>query len=308
MKNIFLPFLLCFFYTASFAQEVDSTQLFLDAIEQSLNYETGTIELESRNATLTVPEGFRYLNRKQSMYVLSDLWGNPADTSVLGLLVPENKGVLADDSWVFVLSFDELGFVEDDDAEDIDYDDLLADEQKETQEESKQRVQMGYEAIELVGWASKPYYDKEKKVLHWAKELKFADAETNTLNYNLRVLGRKGVFVINAVASMNELPEVKSSISHVISSVEYKEGHRYADFTPGVDQVAAWTIGGLVAGKILAKAGFFALLLKFWKLIAVAVIGFGGAIWRRISGKPKDDEQQLAEAEDAPEIPTGPES
>jgi uncharacterized membrane-anchored protein len=44
--------------------------------------------------------------------------------------------------------------------------------------------------------------------------------------------------------------------------------------------VAAWTVGGLVAGKVLAKVGFFAGLLKFWKVIAIGLAAAGTAIWR----------------------------
>jgi uncharacterized membrane-anchored protein len=47
-----------------------------------------------------------------------------------------------------------------------------------------------------------------------------------------------------------------------------------------VDEVAAWTVGGLVAGKVMAKAGFFVVLLKFWKVIALAVAGAGSFVWR----------------------------
>jgi uncharacterized membrane-anchored protein len=269
----------------NYGQEVDSTQLKIDAIEKSLHYKTGTIELESGNAKLTVPEGFRYLDKAQSLYILTDLWGNPADSSILGMLVPANKGVLATDSWVFTISYDEMGYVKDDDAEDIDYDDLLKEQQKEIKEENPERIKQGYQPIEFIGWASHPYYDKDKKILHWAKELKFGADTSHTLNYNLRVLGRKGIFMLNAVASMNDLPAVKSNIDKVIGSVAFNEGSKYADFNPDVDEVAAWSIGGLVAGKILAKAGFFALLLKFWKLIAFAILGAGGTIWKFIQRK-----------------------
>jgi uncharacterized membrane-anchored protein len=265
------------------SQELDSTQFQIALIEQSLKYETGTIELE--NATLVVPDGFRYLDKKQSIFVLSDLWGNPVDSAVLGLLVPESRGVLAPNSWVFSINYEELGYIEDDDADDIDYDDLLEEQQTETREGNAQRVELGYPAIELVGWASSPFYDKDKKVLHWAKELKFGEDSLHTLNYNLRVLGRKGVYVMNAIASMNEMPEVKSSIDKVTSSVAFNDGSKYADFNPEIDEVAAWTVGGLVAGKVLAKAGFFAIVLKFWKIIALAVAGVGGAVWKYFTGK-----------------------
>jgi uncharacterized membrane-anchored protein len=269
----------------NYGQEVNSTQLKIDEIEKSLKYKTGVIELESGSAKLTVPDGFRYLDKAESMYVLTDLWGNPADSSILGMLVPVNRGLLQADGWAFTISYDEMGYVKDDDAADINYDDLLQEQQKETKEENPERIKQGYQPIEFIGWASHPYYDKDRKILHWAKELKFGADTLHTLNYNLRVLGRKGIFMLNAVASMRELPEVKSNINKVIGSVEFKEGSKYADFNPEVDEVAAWSIGGLVAGKILAKVGFFALLLKFWKIIAFAILAASGTIWKFIRGK-----------------------
>jgi uncharacterized membrane-anchored protein len=138
--------------------------------------------------------------------------------------------------------------------------------------------------------------------LHWAKELKFGTDSLSTLNYNLRVLGRKGIFMLNAVASMDELNEVKSAIDKVITSVEFNEGSRYADFDSNIDEVAAWTIGGLVAGKILAKVGIFAVLAKFGKVIIFGLIAAGGFIWRFITGKRKkndDDDNASSNMEDA---------
>ena len=61
---------------------------------------------------------------------------------------------------------------------------------------------------------------------------------------------------------MLQLPDVKQNIEPVLASVSYTDGNKYGDFNPELDEVAAWTIGGLVAGKVLAKAGIFALLLK----------------------------------------------
>lgn len=269
--------------------QVDSAQMQIDEIENSLKYETGTIELPACKAKLKVPEGFRYLDAKQSQYVLSDLWGNPADNTILGLLVPADRGVLAPNSWVFTISFDEIGYVKDDDAEDIDYDDLLEEMQKETKDANVERQKLGYAPIELVGWASKPYYDKNKKVLHWAKELKFGTDSLGTLNYNLRVLGKDGVIVLNAVATMQELKDVKPNIDKVLTSVQFEKGNTYLDFDPKVDKVAAWTIGGLVAGKVLAKVGLFAFIAKFSKLIILGVIAAAGAVWNFMRGRKKKE-------------------
>ncbi|MFZ4561619.1 MAG: DUF2167 domain-containing protein, partial [Saprospiraceae bacterium] len=97
-------------------------------------------------------------------------------------------------------------------------------------------------------------------------------------------IGVSTVLVLNAVATMNDLPEVTPHIERIINCVEFDKRYQYADFTPGVDQVAAWTLGSLVTGKMLAKVGFFGLLLKFWKIIVLGLAGLGGAIWKILRG------------------------
>jgi uncharacterized membrane-anchored protein len=290
-KSTLIALIAFIFSLSSFAQ-TDSLQAQLDSIGDSLVYQTGTIEFPSCKAKMIVPEGFKYLDQKQSIYVLHDLWGNPSDSTVLGLLVPSGKGVMGSDSWAFTIEFDNIGYVKDNDAGKINYKKLLKEMQKEVQDENAERAKLGYEPVQLVGWASEPYYDKDKKVLHWAKELKFGEDSLNTLNYNLRVLGKDGVFVLNAVAGMNELNEVKPTIDVVLNSIEFERGSKYADFNPQIDDVAAWTIGGLVAGKVLAKAGIFAVIAKFGKVIAIALAGAGAGVWRFITGKKKETDKQ----------------
>ncbi len=276
----FAALLVSFFYwTSSFAQ-IDSVQVLIDSLEASLQYEQGEIGLRNGLGTLVVPAGFRYLNAEQSRYVLEELWGNPEDTVVMGMIVPENTGVLGDDSWAFIITYEEMGYVKDDDADDIDYEELLDEMKTDATAENEFREKEGYETIEIVGWASKPFYDEDKKVLHWAKEIRFGQNEFNTLNYNVRILGRKGVMIFNAVAPMSELAQVQKSISPVLASFTYADGVKYKDFDPELDDVAAWTIGGLVAGKVLAKAGILAVLLKYIKLIALGVGAIGTGIWK----------------------------
>lgn len=301
MKKTLIGLLACCLFAVSLnAQEVDSAAIEIQKIEESLHYTTGKIRLENGNASINVPKGFQFLDKKQSQYVLTDLWGNPEDTSIIGLLVPEGRGVMAGNSWVYAVSYEEMGHISDDDAEDIDYEELLQQMKEDAVAENAEREKAGYQPVSLIGWAAAPFYDKDKKILHWAKEFKFGKDSLNTLNYNLRILGRKGLFMLNAVATMNELSEVKASINPVISSITFDKGSTYSDFDPDVDEVAAWTIGGLVAGKILAKVGFFAIILKFWKLIALGVVAGASAVWRFIRGKKKEEENEAAEADETP--------
>lgn len=295
-------------FSHAVSQETDSLQWKMDSLENTFKYQTGTIALSNGIGTIEVPKGFKYLDATQSEYALTEVWGNPKGTGTLGMLFPENTGVTTAGSFVFNIQYDELGYVKDDDAGDINYDDLLKDMQKETEEGNAEREKEGYEPIHLVGWAAKPSYNADKKVLYWAKEIQFGSAETNTLNYNVRVLGRKGVVVLNAIAGMDALAEVDKEIPLVLSSFSFSEGNRYGDFNPEVDEVAAWTIGGLVAGKVLAKVGFFALILKFWKIIGVAIIAGGGALWKRIRGRKNEEEELSTEPVLASETPALPDA
>ncbi len=168
----------------------------------------------------------------------------------------------------------------------------LQEGEKETNEA---RAKEGYPGIHLIGWAQQPFYDKENKVLHWAKEIRFDDQEGgHTLNYEIRILGRHGVLSLNAVCKMSELPLVKADINKVLHMATFTQGNTYFDFDPKMDNVAAWSIGGLVAGKVLAKVGFFAILLKYlaagWKFIALGFIALLGFFKRLFSRKKAEKE------------------
>ncbi len=281
----------------SAAVGLDSAQVhalieqYQDSATAGFTFQHGSVELEGGVAMLNLPEGFKFLDKTQSERVIVELWGNPDANGVLGMIFPEADDVLADSSYAFVVQYDEIGYVKDDDADDLDYDDMLKELQKGEKEENDQRVKTGYDPAYLIGWAAKPFYDNDRKILHWAKEIKFGDsAEVNTLNYNVRVLGRKGVLILNAVANMSELPLVQQHVNDVLGIVQFNEGYKYEQFDSKVDDVAAWTIGGLVAGKVLAKVGIFAILAKFGKVIILGLIAAGGAVWRFITGRKKDEQ------------------
>jgi uncharacterized membrane-anchored protein len=207
------------------------------------------------------------------------------------MLFPGAGSPFADSSYAFVITYDGMGYVKDDDADKINYDDMLKEMQEGEKAENEERAKQGYEPIHFAGWAQKPFYDKTNKVLHWAKELKFGEAtDGNTLNYEVRILGRKGVLSLNAVASMSELTLVKNDIDKVLTIASFTKGNTYGEFDSKVDDVAAWTVGGLVAGKVLAKVGFFALILKNIKLVIIALAAVGGGIWRFITGRKKKEE------------------
>ncbi|TRZ43714.1 DUF2167 domain-containing protein [Robertkochia solimangrovi] len=293
--------LLCFtaLSFSAFSQESSDTlnidteaffQARIDSIENSFHYQHGTIEIGEGLATITVPEGFKFLDAEQSQIVLTDLWGNPP-AETYGLLFPEDMSPIHENfTYAVEITYSEDGYIDDTDARELDYDELLAEMKEDMKSTNPARVAEGYPEIELIGWASAPYYDSMNKKLHWAKELHFGGEDENTLNYEIRVLGRKGYLNLNAIGNMPALPIIQNDTETILSSVNFNEGYRYSDFNPDLDEVAAYGIGGLIAGKVLAKAGFFAVILKFWKVIALGVAGGFGILRKKIFGS-KDNKE-----------------
>jgi len=256
---------------------------------KNLKYEQGEIDLGGGLAKLTVPKDFNFLASEDAETVLVKLWGNPpSKEKPLGLLIPAGMTPLSSNAWVVTIDYSEDGFVKDDDAAKINYDDLLKKMQKGIVEDNKARKEQGYPEVTLVGWAEPPHYDATTHKLYWAKQLKFEGEKHDTLNYSIRMLGRKGVLELNAIAGMNQLGEINGETPKILGMVDFKEGSRYADFDPKVDKVAAYGIAALVAGGIAAKMGLFKVLLvgllaakKFVIIGVIAVAAFIKKLFNR---------------------------
>ena len=103
------------------------------------------------------------------------------------------------------------------------------------------------------------------------------------------MLGRKGVLVLNAVANMSQLPQIRREMRQVTAFSDFEAGNRYTDFDGSIDKTAEYGIAALVAGGAAAKLGLFgklfALLLAFKKLIIIGVGAFGIAIAKLFKSK-----------------------
>ncbi len=271
------------------ASEEEQYMAWAAGIWQSLNRRQGDVKLADGAATLKVSKEFYYLDPTDTEKVLVDIWGNPpgSGTETQGMLFPEGTTPFDDGSWGVLVNYEEDGHVSDEDADKINYDELLAQMQEDTRQASEERVSAGYEPVELIGWAAKPFYDKESHKLHWAKEIKFGNNELNMMNYSIRVLGRKGVLVLNFITDMNQKAVVDKHINTVLAMADFDQGSRYADFDPSVDKLAAYGIGALIAGKVLAKTGLIAAAIIFAKKFGVLFLIAIGALWNRFFRRKK---------------------
>lgn len=253
----------------------------------SLHFQTGKITLPNGIATLDLSNKFKYLPPADANRVLQ-AWGNPPSESQ-GMIVPVDSDLFSDTGWAVTVNYMDDGYVKDNDADDIKYDELLKTMQQATEDGNAERTKAGYAAIKLEGWAEQPSYDKATHKYFWAKEISSADQPEHTLNYSVRVLGRKGVLVLNAMSSMNQLDNIKTDMKDVIAFSQFTPSNRYEDFDSKTDKVAAYGLAALVAGGVAAKLGLFAKLLAVLvalkKVIVVAVVAVFAGIKKFFSRK-----------------------
>lgn len=292
MKRLSVLLVTLFVFVSSAAHAASKPETAAE-FENSLTYQKGEVVLPGGVATLKIPDSFRYLGPKDAERVLVEAWGNPEGAGTLGMLFPADVSPVSEQSWGVVITYQEDGYVSDEDADSINYDDLLKDMKEGIAGNNEERQKQGFQSIDLVGWAAMPRYDKETHKLYWAKELGFGAEKEHTLNYNIRVLGRKGVLVLNAVSAMSQLGTVEKEMQQVLAFTDFNAGFRYADYDSKTDKKAAYGIAALVAGGVAAKAGLFtklfALLLAGKKLIFVAVVAVG-AYLRNLLNKRKEGE------------------
>lgn len=259
--------------------------------DMNFQYQTGDIVLPNKVVTLHLGEGYRYLDASETNRLIM-AWGNESYPGSQGAIIPASVDPMSAEGWAVILTYTDDGHVDDSDASEIDYEELLADMKKGTEEHNEARRQANIPAMHIVGWAEPPRYDAEAKKLYWAKELSLEGHDRHSLNYDVRVLGREGVLSMNAVAGMDQLSQIKADMRPLIDVAEFNPGHRYAEFNEDTDRMAEYGLGALIAGGVAAKLGLFAkigaFLVMFKKFIFIGLLGLGGLV-AKLLGRKKDE-------------------
>ena len=198
--------------------------------EKGLHPQGGNIQVPGSHSTLALGDRYYFYPAEDAKRLLVDAWGNPPDSvsGVLGMVFPKGRHFY-DGSWGAVLTYEDTGHIDDKDAASEDYEQVLADMKSGEEEENKARKEAGYGAVNLVGWAQAPSYDAAGKTLIWARNIHFDGEEGNTLNYDVRKLGRTGVLSMNMVDSMDHLGSVRQAALDLGAVVKFDSGSRYAD-------------------------------------------------------------------------------
>jgi uncharacterized membrane-anchored protein len=236
-------------------------------------------------AQIDLPEGYRF-SGKAGVRRFLELTQNPASGNELGVLLPPD----GDDMWFVIFEFNPIGYVKDDEKDDLDADSILSSIREGTAQANKERERRGWSTMNIVGWHTAPHYDLRTNNLTWA--ITGSGADGNVVNYSVRLLGRRGVMNVDLVLSPEQVEAVVPAFETVLESFTFKAGSRYAEFRQG-DKIAAYGLTALVAGgagAALAKSG---LLSKLWKVIVVGIAALVGFI-KKLFGKRSEPEAAAA--------------
>jgi len=227
-----------------------------------------------RVAVFNVPDGYRLAKANDARKLL-EMMGNPTNGTELGLVFSEDR------DWFVTFEFSDIGYVKDDEKDELDADAILESIRDGNDAANETRRERGWPELEITGWEQEPRYDTETRNLVWAVR---AESEGEpVINYNTRRLGRTGVMNITVVADPQDLAAAVPAFNRLMIGFDFVSGKRYGDFCAG-DKIAEYGLTALITGGAAAVAIKSGLFKWLWKAIVagfVAIVAAFKALFRR---------------------------
>jgi uncharacterized membrane-anchored protein len=237
-------------------------------------------------AEVKIPAGWTFTDADGTRVLLRAM-GNLTGTQEAGSVYPGSF------DWFAVFEFDPCGYVKDDEKESLDADEILESKRESNKLGNEERKRMGLPTMEIVGWDVKPHYDEATHNLEWSVRLKSQDQAAETINYEVRLLGRTGVMQVSLVGAPDQMAAALPQFRRLLADHSFVSGKDYGSWREG-DKVAAYGLGALAAGGAVALAAKTGLLSKIWKFLVLGVAAlaawlkrlFGGGKTSRVKRRP----------------------
>ena len=242
---------------------------------------SGKVKIGS-NAEIEIPDGLQLTDGAGASKVLR-MFGNPPSNRDLALLGTPNL------SWWATFKFNADGYVKDDDKDKIDADELLKAHRENQDLGNEQRKKQGLEELSINGWAVPPYYNEQSKAIEFGLRVgrKGAPSSSESVNYNTKILGRRGWMDVDLVCDPSDLESSLAALRSTLKGFTYTSGETYAEYKKG-DKVSEYGVAALLGAGTLAVAAKTGLLAKLWKPIAIGFLALAGAakkVWDKIRGR-----------------------
>lgn len=227
----------------------------------SIQWESGPYTGRIGNhAEIKLPAGFAFTGTQGAQDLL-EIYGNPPNSSILAAIVPEDEEA----DWTLVFQFDDIGYVDDSDRDALDAEALIKAFRDGIPAGNRERRSMGLEELHGMDWQVPPFYDPQTNNLTWGLKLDFASG--SAINYDIRILGRRGVMQATLVGAPETYAAALPQVKTLLADFSYLSGNKYAEWSQG-DKVAGVGLAGLVAGGGVVAAAKTGLLAKIGLILA----------------------------------------
>jgi uncharacterized membrane-anchored protein len=247
---------------------------------------------------IDLPDGMILLERAEARKLLEK--GGDSGENALAIV-----GKL-DANWMIVIEYDDVGYVNDSDADQLDAKELFASYEQGTKQQNVRRKSLGVPELILDGWSEMPAYKRDLRRLVWG--LKAHTTEGPVINFFTRILGRNGYISLNLIDSPDAIEQAKLDSAALLQAVRYRVGYRYEDHQDGDRDsglgLKALVLGGAGIGVAkAAKAGILVkLLLVFKKGFILIIVAIAGLL-KWLLGRKKSDDQSPSIDPPAPSDP-----
>jgi uncharacterized membrane-anchored protein len=226
-------------------------------------------------AEIEFDERFIFGGPSQAQALLQ-AWENPLSGRELGCLTP-----VSDVPWYVFFEFEDTGYVPDDEQDELDPDAMLQAIREGNERGNEERRRRGWAELEIIGWEVEPAYNPATNNLEWA--ILGRSVEGESINYDVRLLGRHGVMSAQLLCSPEDLDAALPEFREALMGFRYKSGKTYAEFQQG-DKIAEYGLTALVTGGVLAGLAKAGILKKLLKPLIFVVVGVGAWL-RRFLGR-----------------------
>lgn len=225
-------------------------------------------------AEVHIPGGYVFTGANDTR-ILLEAMQNPTSGTELGFIAPAGL------DWFVVFEFDDDGYVRDDEKNSLDAGAMLESIKKATEASNEERRRRGWPIMTVLGWEQKPYYNETTHNLEWA--IRGESQGDLVINYNTRLLGRRGVMRVTLVTDPQTLSLTLPKFMNILAGFDFKQGQKYAEFRQG-DKIAKYGLTALVVGGASAVAAKTGLFKWIWKGLVVgflALIAFLKSLFSR---------------------------
>jgi uncharacterized membrane-anchored protein len=229
---------------------------------------------------IELPAGMILLEHDEAKKLIEK--GGGTGEGVVALVLPM---FLPDQTWEMRIDYNDVGYVKDTDADQLDPNELFNQYKQGTEEDNARRRSQGLSELFLDGWSEMPKYDKPTHRLVWGFNAHSVNGPN--VNFFTRILGRNGFLSVDLIDDPDKIETAKGQAGIVVAGIRYKTGATYEDHESNDKDsgmgLKALVLGGAAIGVFkVAKGGVLVKIFAVaWKGILVLFAGIG-AFFKKI--------------------------